>query len=205
MQETEGFSRAFLDESIDILSAIDDSSLNAIAEVLATTRERGGRLFLAGSGGGAGHASHAACDFRILAGLEAYCVSDNVSELTARVNDAGWEGAYADWLRASRIGPDDTLFVFSVGGGDERTGLSINLLRAMDVARQAGAAIVGIAGRDGGALAQCAKAVVVVPTRDPAHVTPQTEGIQALLWHLLVTHPLVAARRPTWESSGSDS
>jgi D-sedoheptulose 7-phosphate isomerase len=200
-----GFARAFLEESIDILQSIDDASLDAIAAVLAATRERGGRVFLAGSGGGAGHASHATCDFRILAGLEAYCVSDNVSELTARVNDAGWENAYASWLETSRIDANDALFVFSVGGGDEATGLSINLLRAMDVARRAGASIIGVAGRDGGALARCADAVVIVPTRDPAHVTPQTEGIQALLWHLLVTHPSLAARQPTWESSGSGS
>jgi D-sedoheptulose 7-phosphate isomerase len=200
-----GFARGFLDESIDILRAIDDASLDAMAAVLAATRERGGRVFLAGSGGGAGHASHATCDLRILAGLEAYCVSDNVSELTARVNDAGWESAYARWLEASRIGADDVLFVFSVGGGDEATGLSINLLRAMEVARDAGASIIGVAGRDGGALARCADAAVIVPTRDPAHVTPQTEGMQALLWHLLVTHPLLAAKQPTWESSGSDT
>jgi D-sedoheptulose 7-phosphate isomerase len=205
LAEPSGFVRAFLDESIAILESLDASALDAMASILAATRDRDGRVFVAGSGGGAGHASHAVCDFRILAGLEAYCVSDNVAELTARVNDAGWEGAYAEWLRASRIGDRDTLFVFSVGGGDEATGLSINLLRAMEVARDAGAAVVGIAGRDGGALARCGDAVVLVPTRDPAHVTPQTEGIQALLWHLLVTHPSLAARRATWESTTPDA
>ena len=200
-----GFARTFLDESIDILHAVDDAALDAMAAVLAATRARGGRVFLAGSGGGAGHASHAACDFRILAGLEAYCVSDNVSELTARGQRRRVGERLRELARDLEDRRDDALFVFSVGGGDEATGLSINLLRAMDVARRAGASIIGVAGRDGGALARCADAVVIVPTRDPAHVTPQTEGIQSLFWHLLVTHPSLAARQPTWESSGSGS
>jgi D-sedoheptulose 7-phosphate isomerase len=200
-----GFARTFLDDSISILGALDADALDAIAATLASTRSRGGRLFFAGSGGGAGHASHATADFRILGGFEAYCVTDNVSELTARVNDAGWEGSYAEWLRASNLSDRDALFVFSVGGGDETTRLSINLVRALELARDRGAAIVGIAGRDGGMLARYADAAVVVPTKDPAHVTPQTEGLQALLWHLLVTHPLLAARTATWESSDLDS
>jgi D-sedoheptulose 7-phosphate isomerase len=200
---SDGFSRSFLDETVAIIRSLDASSLDNLAEVLARGRDRGGRLFLAGSGGGAGHASHAACDFRILAGFEAYCVTDNASELTARVNDAGWADAYSSWLQASNLGPADIVFIFSVGGGDEATGLSVNLVRAIVFAQSVGAAVVGIAGRDGGALARTADAVVVIPSKDPDHVTPQTEGLQALLWHLLVTHPKLMTRPPTWESSGS--
>lgn len=196
------YARAFLDVSIDILRGIDTDSIDTMALVLRETREREGRLFLLGSGGGAGHASHAACDFRTLAGVEAYCVSDNVAELTARVNDHGWEHAYADWLRASNLQSRDAIFVFSVGGGDEVVGLSVNLVRAMELARDRGAPIVGVAGRDGGALARWASACVVVPTVDPNQVTAQTEGLQALIWHLLVSHPLLAVCAPTWESTG---
>jgi D-sedoheptulose 7-phosphate isomerase len=199
-RDEEGFARRFLEESVEILRALPAESLDAVAAVLRRTRDAGGRLFTCGSGGGAGHASHATADFRTLAGFEAYCVSDNVSELTARVNDAGWDDAYASTLRASALREDDCLLVFSVGGGDEERGLSVNLVRAMELAKERGAAVVGVAGRDGGALARLADACVVIPTVDPAHVTAQTEGLQALMWHLLVSHPLLAARTPTWES-----
>jgi D-sedoheptulose 7-phosphate isomerase len=197
------FARQFLDESIEILRAVPADALDAVAAVLRSTRDRGGRLFCCGSGGGAGHASHATCDFRTLAGFEAYCLSDNASELTARVNDAGWEGAYAATLRASSLRPEDCLLVFSVGGGDEHRGLSVNLVRAMELAKERGAAVVGVAGRDGGVLARLADACVLIPTVDPAHVTAQTEGLQALMWHLLVSHPQLATRAPTWESDPS--
>jgi D-sedoheptulose 7-phosphate isomerase len=194
------FARSFLDESVDILRSLSAGDIDRVADVLRTTRDRGGRLFICGSGGGAGHASHATGDFRSLAGFEAYCVSDNVSELTARVNDHGWEFAYAEWLRASRVGDSDCLLVFSVGGGDEARGLSVNLIRAAELARDVGASVVGVTGRDGGALAGIADACVIIPTGDPSHVTAQTEGLQALVWHLLVSHPQLAARTPTWES-----
>jgi len=194
------FARQFLDESIEILHAVPADALDTVATVLRQTRDRRGRLFCCGSGGGAGHASHATCDFRTLAGFEAYCLSDNASELTARVNDAGWEGAYAATLRASNLREEDCLLVFSVGGGDEDRGLSVNLVRAMELARERGAAVVGVAGRDGGALARIADACVLIPTVDPAHVTAQTEGLQALMWHLLVSHPQLATRAATWES-----
>ncbi len=195
------FSRTFLDETVEILQLLPADDVERAARVLRQARDRGGRLFVCGSGGGAGHASHATGDFRTLAGFEAYCISDNVSELTARVNDRGWEHAYAEWLRASRLGRDDCLLVFSVGGGDEARGLSVNLVRAVELAKECKASVVGVAGRDGGALARLADACIVIPTGDPAHVTAQTEGVQALVWHLLVSHPVLATRTPTWESA----
>ncbi len=203
--EDHEFARRFLDETIGILGAVSADALERVATVLRRARDRGGRLFTCGSGGGAGHASHAACDFRTLASFEAYCVSDNVAELTARVNDAGWEGAYAATLRSSSLRGEDCLLVFSVGGGDEQRALSVNLIRAMELAKERGAAVVGVAGRDGGALARLADACVVIPTLDPAHVTAQTEGLQALMWHLLVSHPLLATRAPTWEADAPAS
>jgi D-sedoheptulose 7-phosphate isomerase len=203
-RDDDNFARRFLEESIEIIRAIPARALDDVADVLRRTRDRGGRLFTCGSGGGAGHASHAACDFRTLAGFEAYCVSDNVSELTARINDFGWEDAYAASLRASDLRATDCLLVFSVGGGDERRALSVNLIRAMELAKDRSASIVGVAGRDGGALARLADACVVIPTEDPGHVTAQTEGLQALVWHLLVSHPLLATRAPTWESDAPE-
>lgn len=199
-RQDDGFTAAFLAESVSILRALAPYEVDAVVTALADTRDRGGRLFLAGSGGGAGHASHAACDFRKLAGFEAYCVSDNVSELTARVNDEGWGRAYADWLGASRIGPKDCLMVFSVGGGDEARGISPNLVNAMLLARSVGASIVGVAGRDGGALRRLADASILVPVGEPANVTAQTESMQALLWHLMVMHPALLRGTPKWES-----
>lgn len=194
------FSRSFLDDSISTIAAFDDAEIERMVEVIRETRERGGRLFLCGSGGGAGHASHAACDFRKLAHIECYCVNDNTSELTARVNDDGWDRAYADWLRASRIGARDCLFVFSVGGGDEDRNISPNLVQAMILAQEVGASVVGVVGRDGGMLRTSATASVLIPTVDAAHVTPQTEGLQALVWHLMVSHPRLAAATAKWES-----
>lgn len=195
------FSETFLSESIDILRSTPTADIEAVAGLLRDTREAGGRIFFCGSGGGAGHASHAACDFRKLGGFEAYCVTDNVSELTARVNDEGWDTSYAEWLRSSRLRAGDALFIFSVGGGDRERNISVNLVNAMALAREVGASITGIVGRDGGVVAEWAQACIVVPPVNPAMVTPQTEGMQALLWHLLISHPLVAACSPKWESS----
>lgn len=199
-KDGQGFTAAFLDESVAVLRALAVYEVEAVVALLAATRERGGRLFLAGSGGGAGHASHAACDFRKLAGFEAYCVSDNVSELTARVNDEGWARSYADWLAASRVGPLDCLMVFSVGGGDEARAVSPNLVNALLLARSAGATIVGVVGRDGGALRRLADASILVPVGEPENVTAQTESMQALLWHLMVMHPSLRRQTPKWES-----
>ncbi|HEY7107095.1 MAG TPA: SIS domain-containing protein [Acidimicrobiia bacterium] len=194
------FSRSFLDDSRRIIEALDDLQIEAVVDVLRVTRERGGRLFLCGSGGGAGHASHAACDFRKLTRIEAYAVTDNVSELTARINDDGWESSYENWLRSSRLSERDCIFVFSVGGGDAERGVSVNLVRAMHLARSVGAAVVGVAGRDGGELRRCADACVVLPCADERFVTPQTEGLQALVWHLMVSHPLLEPEDAKWES-----
>jgi D-sedoheptulose 7-phosphate isomerase len=201
MTSTKGFAHQFLEETAEILAAIDADEIEHVARILRATRDQGGRLFLCGSGGGAGHASHAACDFRKLAGIEAYSVTDNVSELTARVNDDGWDVAYADWLKVSHLRSVDCLFVFSVGGGDERRGISVNLVRAIELAQQRGASIVGIAGRPDGVLQRRADACVRIQTPTPERVTPQTEGIQAVVWHLLVTHPQVAACEPKWEAT----
>lgn len=200
MTELHPFSRTFLDESREILARLDDADIDAVVEELRATRDRDGRVFFCGSGGGAGHASHAACDFRKLAHIECYCVNDNTSELTARINDDGWDRAYADWLHASRIGARDCLFVFSVGGGDEDRNISPNLVQAMRLAREVGASVVGVAGRDGGMLRATATASVLIPTIDAANVTPQTEGMQALVWHLMVSHPRLAAATAKWES-----
>jgi len=194
------FTRTFLDDTLAVLDRLDEASVEAVVLAVRDTRERGGRLFFCGSGGGAGHASHAACDFRKLAHVESYSVTDNVSELTARVNDEGWDTSYREWLRVSRLGPADCLFVFSVGGGDEARNVSANLVQAMHLAREVGATVVGVVGRDGGELARVADACIVIPTVDASLVTPQTEGLQALLWHLIVSHPALAASTAKWES-----
>lgn len=194
------FVQRFLDDTTAVLEKVDQDQVESVVETIARTREQSGRLFLGGSGGGAGHASHATCDFRKLCDVEAYCITDNVSELTARINDDGWDSSYANWLRASRLGERDCLFVFSVGGGDVERRVSVNLVDAMQLARERGASIVGIAGRDGGTLAELATACIVLPTVDPAFVTPQTEGLQALMWHLVVSHPRLCASEAKWES-----
>lgn len=194
------FPQHFLDDTVEILRTISVPDIDAVVAELASVRERGGRLFFCGSGGGAGHASHATCDFRKLAHFESYCVTDNVSELTARINDEGWDTSYREWLRRSRLADRDCLFVFSVGGGDLEHEVSINLVRAMEHALDVGASIVGVAGRDGGMLREIATASIVLPTVDPALVTPQTEGLQALMWHLIVSDPRLAAATAKWES-----
>jgi len=199
-QDDESYSRAFLRDSIAIIQALDDGVVESVAAVLAGVKQAGRRLFLCGSGGGAGHASHAASDFRKIVGIESYCVTDNVTELTARINDEGWETSYAEWLRASRLGAGDCLFVFSVGGGDADRGISSQLVNAIDYARQCGASVVGVAGRDGGHLARVADACVIIPTVRAESVTTQTEGFQAVIWHLLVGHPSLGAATPKWES-----
>jgi D-sedoheptulose 7-phosphate isomerase len=190
----------FLGEVAQIARALDASAIDRLVAELASLRDRGGRLFVVGSGGGAGHASHAVNDFRKLCGIEAYTPTDNVSELTARINDDGWETSYVDWLKVSRLGKDDMLLVFSVGGGDPQHELSMNLVRCVEEARHVGARIGGIVGRDGGVTAKLGDAVVIVPNPRPETVTPQTEGFQAVIWHLFVSHPSLAQRRATWES-----
>ncbi|MBU6147747.1 MAG: SIS domain-containing protein [Actinomycetales bacterium] len=199
-QVVDTYSRSFLRDAMTICERLDDATVEAVAAVLAEVKAAAGRLFLCGSGGGAGHASHAASDFRKIVGIESYCVTDNVTELTARINDEGWDTCYADWLRASRLRAKDCLFVFSVGGGDAARAISAQLVGAVDYARVVGARVVGVAGRDGGHLARVADACVIIPTVNAASVTTQTEGFQAVIWHLLVGHPLLGADRPKWES-----
>jgi len=194
------FSRSFVDETRHLLAQIPVDDIDRVVGTLVATKENGGRVFFCGSGGGAGHSSHAACDFRKLAAIESYSVTDNVSELTARINDDSWDDAYAAWLRVSNLGARDCLFVFSVGGGDEERNVSVNLVKAMRLANERDAYIVGIVGRDGGLLRRLATASVVVPAGDPSNVTAQTEGLQSVLWHLIVTHPRLLATTPRWES-----
>lgn len=196
----DGHAARFLSESAQIIALLDPVAIEAVVDELVAVRARGGRLFCIGSGGGAAHASHAVCDFRKLGGIEAYAPTDNAAELTARVNDDGWESSYSEWLRGSRLDGDDLLLVFSVGGGDAERGISGNLVRAMDVARETGARIAGIVGRGGGHTASVADACIVVPTVNEDAVTPHTEGMQSLLAHLLVSHPRVAAATAKWES-----
>jgi D-sedoheptulose 7-phosphate isomerase len=200
MSTESSYVESFLSESIEIISQLDREAIDTCAALLRSVKDRGGRLFFAGSGGGAGHASHATADFRKIAGIESYSVTDNVSELTARINDEGWETAYEMWLKGSRMNPNDALFVFSVGGGDAEKEISTNLVRAIDHAKPVGAIVVGVAGRDGGHLLRTADAVILVPTIDPKNVTTQTEGFQALMWHLLVGHPALDGAIPKWES-----
>ena len=194
------FSSIFLAESISIVQKLDPNIVEKMAQRLAEIRDAGGRLFFLGVGGGAGHASHAVNDFRKLAGFEAYAPTDNVSELTARINDDGWDSAFAAWLHGSHLNARDALFVLSVGGGNVDKNVSVNLVRAVQFARETGAAVFGIVGRDGGYTAQAAEVCIIVPTVNPEHITPHTEGFQAVLWHLLVSHPALKVQSTKWES-----
>ena len=194
------YAKQYLDEAVEILGRLDQTTIERTVDLLLELRERSGRLFLLGVGGGAGHASHAVCDFRKIAQIEAYSPSDNVSELTARVNDDGWESCYANWLRGCHLNNADMVFVFSVGGGDATKNVSANLVRALDHAREVGATICGVVGRDGGYTAQVADMCVLVPVVNPSTITAHTESFQALVWHLLVSHPKLRAAEMKWES-----
>jgi D-sedoheptulose 7-phosphate isomerase len=195
-----GFVADYLSEVQAITSALDIDSIERVAQVLADARSGGGRLFVLGVGGSAANASHAVNDFRKIAGFEAYAPTDNISELTARMNDEGWAGVFESWLRGSRLRPEDCLLVLSVGGGDVERNVSPNLVAALRYAREVGAKTVALVGRDGGYAAQVANACVIIPTVNPEHVTPHSEAFQAIVWHLLVTHPLLKQSRTKWES-----
>ena len=190
----------YIQEATEIMKLVDQSTIERTADLLLELRERSGRLFLLGVGGGAGHASHAVCDFRKIAQIEAYAPSDNVSELTARVNDEGWDSCYANWLRGSRLNESDLVFVFSVGGGDAKKNISANLVQALEYAQEVRATICGVVGRDGGYTAQVADACVLVPVVNPSTITPHTESFQAMIWHLLVSHPKLKMAETKWES-----
>jgi D-sedoheptulose 7-phosphate isomerase len=191
--------RRYMDEVREIAARVDSRAIERMVELLCDTRLREGRVFFLGVGGGAGHASHAVNDFRKIAGIECYTPSDNVSELTARINDDGWESCYANWLRGSRLGAGDMVFVFSVGGGDASRGVSANLVESLKLAREAGARIAGIVGRDGGYTAQVADACVIIPTVSDDTVTAHAESFQAVIWHLLVSHPRLRRNEMKWE------
>jgi len=198
---TSVFAQQYLEEAKSIIDQLDRLAIENMTQLLLKLRGSDGRLFLMGVGGGAGHAGHAVNDFRKLAGIEAYSLSDNVSELTARTNDEGWDTTYSEWLKASRLCGKDMLFVFSVGGGDLERNISPNIVRAVQYAKKVGAAVMGVLGRDGGYTASVADAFVIVPTVNPEAVTPHTESFQALVWHLLVSDPRLQMMSNKWESS----
>ena len=197
------YTTEYLSEVSQIVGKLDVKAIDRMIALLVALRERAGRLFCVGVGGGASNASHAVCDFRKIAGIEAYTPVDNVSELTARVNDDGWETVFVDWLKGSRLNGRDMVFVFSVGGGDLERNISPNLVRALQYAQGVGATVCGVVGRDGGYTAQVADACVVIPTVNPETVTPHTEAFQALIWHLLVSHPALQISPMKWESVSS--
>ena len=197
------FARSYLDETREIVAALDPDAIEEVVTGLVAVREQGGRLFILGVGGSAGHASHAVNDFRKICGFEAYAPTDNVSELTARTNDEGWDTTFSAWLEGSRLGADDGLLVFSVGGGDAEAGVSANLVAAIDLAREVGASVFGIVGRDGGHTARAADACVVIPPLAADRITPHTEGLCAVVWHLVVSHPHLQLEATKWESIGT--
>lgn len=195
------FARNHLQEAKSIIDRLDVDVIDRMADLLAGTAADGGRLFFLGVGGSAGNCSHAVNDFRKIAGIEAYAPTDNVSELTARTNDEGWDTVFREWLRVSRLAAKDAVFVFSVGGGNLEKNISPNLVRALDYAKDRGAKILGVVGRDGGYTAKVGDAVCIIPTVNSEAVTPHTEAFQAVIWHLLVTHPKLKANQTKWEGT----
>lgn len=194
------FSRQYLDETLELVRRLDSDAIDRMAAGLASVRSQGGRLFILGVGGSAGHASHAVNDFRKICRFEAYTPTDNVSELTARVNDEGWDSCFAEWLKGSRVSSKDALLVFSVGGGNVEKNVSVNLVRAIDEGRKQGAKVFGVVGKDGGYTKQVADECVVIPVVSQERITPHTEGFCAVVWHLLVSHPALKVEQTKWES-----
>lgn len=195
------YSKRHLAEAGKIMEQIDDSMIEKMVGIIASTRENNGRLFFLGVGGSAGNASHAVNDFRKIVGIESYAPTDNVSELTARTNDEGWDTIFSEWLKISKLNSNDTLFILSVGGGNIEKNISPNLVKALQLAKERGSKIVGIVGRDGGYTAKVADAAVIVPIVNPETVTPHSEAFQAVIWHLLVSHPVLKAKQTKWEST----
>jgi len=195
------FTQEYLREIHAIIDRLDPELIERLAEQLADVRSRGGRLFILGVGGSAGSASHAVNDFRKICGIEAYAPTDNVSELTARTNDEGWPTVFAEWLRGSRLNAKDALLILSVGGGNLEKNVSPNLVKALELAGEVGAPVLGIVGRDGGYTARVARVCVIIPTVNPAHTTPHSEAFQAVVWHLLVSHPKLQLHSTKWEST----
>jgi D-sedoheptulose 7-phosphate isomerase len=195
------YSEAHLQEAKAILDKIDTLAVEKMAELMAETKTKGGRLFFLGVGGSAANCSHAVNDFRKIAGIESYAPTDNVSELTARTNDEGWATIFVEWLKTSRLGKNDAIFVMSVGGGSLEKNISPNLVSALQHAESVGAKILGILGRDGGYTAKVADACCIVPTVNPETITPHAEAFQAVIWHLLVSHPKLKVNATKWESA----
>lgn len=195
------YAQRHLAEAAQIITQLNTSAIEAITERLAALRARGGRLFFLGVGGSAGNCSHAVNDFRKIVGIEAYAPTDNVSELTARTNDEGWDTVFSEWLKVSQLKATDMLFIFSVGSGNLEMNISPNLVRALQYAKGIGAQVVGVVGRDGGYTAKVADACVIIPTVNSETITPHTEAFQAVIWHLLVSHPLLKQQQTKWESA----
>lgn len=195
------YADAHLAEAVEVIHRIDRNAIEKMAALLSGLRERQGRLFFLGVGGSAGNCSHAVNDFRKIVGIESYAPTDNVSELTARTNDEGWESVFVEWLRTSRLSKNDMLFIFSVGGGDLERNVSPNLVRALQYAKEVGSGVVGVVGRDGGYTAKVADACVIVPVVNPDTITPHSEAFQAVVWHLLVSHPALKMKQTKWEST----
>jgi D-sedoheptulose 7-phosphate isomerase len=195
------FVKSFLEETQRAVATLDAAAIDAVAAGLGAARDGGGRLFILGVGGSAGHASHAVNDFRKICGFEAYTPTDNVSELTARVNDEGWDTSFSEWLKVSRLNAKDSILVFSVGGGNREKNVSMNLVLALELAKKVGAKIYGVVGKDGGSTKALADACVLIPTVHPERITPHTEGLAAVVWHLLVSHPALKIKATKWEST----
>jgi D-sedoheptulose 7-phosphate isomerase len=200
MNEEEYISE-FLDDAITIIKKLDLTKIRTMSQILQDIRKNGGRLFILGVGGGAGHASHAVNDFRKIAGIESYAPTDNISELTARVNDDGWETVFVNWLKGSRLSAKDCILVFSVGGGNAEKNVSVNLVNALKYAKEKGAKVIGVVGRDGGYTAKVSDACIIIPTVNEKTITPQTEAFQAVIWHLIVSSPLMQKFEMKWEST----
>lgn len=197
---TTAYTKMYFEEVIKVVEGIDQAQVDKTVEILANLYKTGGRIFFIGVGGGAGNATHAVNDFRKIANIESYAPTDNVSELTARVNDDGWNTAYSNWLKVSKLNDKDVLFIFSVGGGNLEKNISANIVESLKLAKQVGAKVVGVVGRDGGYTKQVADACVVIPTVNAETVTPHTEAFQAVVWHLIVSHPALKKNEMKWEA-----
>jgi len=195
------YAEQHIKEAVEIIQKLDVSAIEKMADLLATVKADGGRIFFLGVGGSAGNCSHAVNDFRKIVGIESYAPTDNVSELTARTNDEGWATVFVEWLKISKLQPKDALFILSVGGGNLEKNISPNLVEAIKLAKSVGAKVTGVVGRDGGYTAQAADICVIVPTVNPETITPHSEAFQAFVWHLLVSHPKLKANQNKWESA----
>ncbi|MCB0727757.1 MAG: SIS domain-containing protein [Ignavibacteriae bacterium] len=203
--EVRNYIDQYLKEVTEITGKIDKDEIEKIVNVILKVKKDEGRIFMLGVGGSAGNASHAVNDFRKIAGIECYAPTDNVSELTARVNDDGWETSFVNWLKGSRMNKKDCLFVFSVGGGNEEKNVSVNIVNSLKYAKEVGSSVIGITGKDGGYTAKVADACLIVPTVNPETITPHSESFQSTIWHLLVTHPAIKVNEMKWESVDSNT